>query len=494
MTTLTLSKENLRVITKPIESIDIFDDYENYFKYFFVNHKSTFNYNDDFTVRMLYICVLTNKHYDFKIQPIYKYFDVSSRFFKFVSLPLNYFDAANNYKNTLQCHVEFIILKYKIIEALQNEINNLKEKKRVNHRFMIYYRKIANLFKNLDEHDAYQISEVILHGICTLTDSIDIYSIYGNTGDYCECLIELLLLIKESLFPMRGPVELSYNFTHFLISNPDFKTLKIHQMCDRMKKTYVLNEMFMRSHKRDKFYYYNIIQLKRPSRKNNLFLENENIFMLELVAKLILKNASIISSYLFRTSPTIVFRYILSSHANCQGCPKQNILSRELFVFIRNQIIKNQGSIECGSNNYFWKYNFHYRSLSRENNSFLINNPTCFICELLHREQTPVNSRKKLYRRYSKLDRNSNRNRYGEIEQDEDFCYCDYEEFCLYCHPGEKKNKYIGINYNTYGEKVINFIPKSRDHKKSRYIDKSRVRIREKNKIKVKNTFRSFKY
>jgi len=535
---LKLTYEDLLVITKPIESLDTFDDCNKYLTNPVISYKSFLNYNGDMVIRMLHICDRTNKLYKFKLLPFYKYLNI-----------------VNDYSNSIKCHVEFIILKYILVIELLNEIN-FKTKRKTNRQFTHQYKKIVDVFQNLNFHDACQISSIILNDIHTLFDCIDCHEIYGNISDYCNCIISLLLLIKNNLG--NSDIELSKKLTYFLIVNPCFNVIKIKEL----QKRYNLSESIMDNSRKvvtmDYFYFYNIIQLVHCDFNNKLFLKNDDMLMFDIIIKLILQKVPNISCFLFRKDVALVFNYVLLRHE------KYNILSDELFLYVKNQMYKNGFQIEY-DNVQPWCYyppnNYDYSSRSdvanrllrsyivnpqinnnfsrlckiknvnvpfciRERNSYTFYNSDCRLCSdflifecstCIHYVENSVEYYNEYTMPYFRIESPKKYNYKITSDMHFDFCecggrsytynyyyrvmyydhkhsYCYYPETqCNYCESTKCINKY-GFGYDKYGDKIINFNVKSKNYKqsKSRHIDKyrSRIKMKRKNKFKIKNEFR----
>lgn len=479
MANIAFSVEHLNFITKPIEFADEFDDYEDHFTNAVINYKNFLNYNNDVIVRILYIRNLTrsNKFSKFKVKPFYKYFE-----------------KVNNYFETLKCHVEFIILKYMFINGLLNESSNFRNNIKANRGLPTQYKKLELLFKELDPRDAYQISKIIFNDIYTLMEYVEFDELFSNISDYCECIINLLILIRNSGCN-NSNVELSYNLTYFLMINPDFSIKKINELKgdDPTKTRYFLNMEFLsKGAKIDRFYYYNILQLTSYDFKNNLFVENEIMFMLDLVVKSILKKLSGISCYLFRRHSGDVLEFILCFHSESYSQPYCNIMPENQHLYVGNLIkkIRNDFTYPKIKSPLEW-YCMHASTCC----IYYRCHDTCNICYYLTKLKLNITVRYfqngiLYYQNFCTIN--------GLSYQHFDCYDCHYiskysnEDFCPIHDP-----KYdVTEEYSKYGDKIINFNIKSKNYKKSksRHIDKSRSKLRRKNKFKIKDEFRRLKY
>ena len=469
------------------------------------NSECIFDLNYDLMVRDLYVCNETGKKYEYKKLPPYKY--------------LRNRNIANNYKNVLQCHVEFIILKYMLITELKNESFYFRTHSKSKRNFIPQYNKIAYLFEKLSLNDADIIDQIIFYNLYTVMKYINFNELFSNIGDYCECIIDLLLLfVKKYPTTEVQNRELSYDLTYFLIINPNFKLSKIK----KLQEFYVLNKKLLSKYKYSiyditrclpskytsslfrKFYFYNIYQIKNKYNwEKGLLFKNEHIFVIELIIKIILEKYSDISCFLFRYEVMHVIRFIVGFNSKCYEY--QYTLSQVLVQYINDHIyckhIHNKFLFGI-----YIDYNLN-RSLRIDltggrptylpSKIMKIRKKQYFHCAFI---------KKKYYKNRDILSETNNKPKYY---YDPYYYYYDYYYNSKYDYDGKWSDEfefcgmccYESIHGKSYvcncDRKIINFNPKSKFYKKfkSRNFGKSRNKTRDqsrrKNKSKIKQDFRN---
>lgn len=461
MSYLVFNDEQLKDITKPIEVIEIFEDYENYL-IDVGNYKSNLNYNDDLITRMLYISQHYDKSYKIKTKTSYKYFDKS-----------------NNYLDILQCHVEFIILKYMFVTELQSECYYFSNNTKPRRQFLQQYKKIEKIFNELSSHDAYLLCSIIFNDLRMLMEYIDFNGLTSNIGDYCDCIIDLLLLISNSYYKAGLNTELSYNLTYFLLINPDFKLAKIINL----QKIYTFNFKIKLlpiykvdiniNHDFDlPLYVYNILQIEQSRKKLGLLYEkNQKEFLLEILIKSILDKLPNISCLLMRKMISDVKKIDIDKGFYFV----QNSDNSDVWIYLNNFCIYRSFKwyyMQNGINYFHDKYPLGKKLKHETDNSRV------YIKAFTRLLNNYANNYNRPFIIYDYNNYGTNRDDEGD---DSD---------------GNDVNIVKMFGHDECGNKIINFNPRSKNYKKSksRYINKSRSKLRKKNKFKIKNMIRSLNY